>query len=132
MMRKKFIMILLFGVTFCSLFFISTGKETTAKECNDCDQISTAPGDAEFPDNWQCTCVPYTPMTLNVTYDPQYPDTIKCGHDVTINVLDGCAPFTWGDPGNGYTWVNGEVDPENPKIKKTNERSNILQCAPGT
>lgn len=104
-----------------SIFFVSTGIKIKAEECNDCNQISTQPGNAEY-------CKMY-PLKL----DPTNPSEITAGNSIVIKVLDGSGPFIWEDPGKGYTWVYGDViDTENPKRKKTNTRENTLQCASGT
>ena len=41
---------------------------------------------------------------LELKLDPANPDEIEPGSSITIKVLDGCPPFNWGDPGNGYWW----------------------------
>ena len=121
MMRKKFSIILLVSIILSSIFFISTGIKTKAEECNDCDPIPTPPGDAD-----------YCPMLPPLQLDPANPNEITAGNSIVIKVLYGSAPFIWEYPGNGYSWASGEVDPENPNNKITNERSNTLLCAAGT
>ena len=127
-MNKKSIIILLFLITLSSIILVNFGMKSTAEECKDCKEcndsvpISTEPGNAN-----DC------PMRQPLKIDTSNPQVITAGSTIVFKVLDGGAPFTWGDPGNGYTWVYGNVvDPTKPKIKATNERSNILQCASGT
>jgi hypothetical protein len=101
--------------------------KTTAEECKDCNkdcptQISTEPGDAN-----------HCPMIPVLKLDSSNPTEIQAGNSIEVKLLDGDAPFIWGDPGNGYTWVNGDViDADKPKIKKTTGRANTLHCASGT
>ena len=119
MMRKKLIAFLFVSIVISSIFFISTGKMTAAGECNDCNPIPTPPGNSDYS-KINCVCNPYEPMTLDVVYDPQYPDTIKCGYDVTINVAGGCSTFSGKVSGNGYN------------LSKIGEREFSLSCASGT
>lgn len=124
-----FILIIL-SITFLIHFSIRAIANDTSVDCEDESQpVPTLTGNAEYPENWYCPCDPYIPLE----FDPNNPEEINPGASITISVLDGCPPFLWDDPGNGYTWANGTVvDPEQPKIKKTNERINTLQCASGT
>ena len=120
-MKKNFSIFFLISVIAISIFFVSTGRKTNAEECNDCP-TPTEPGDAD-----------YCPVTPILKLDPTNPDEIEAGSSIVIKVLDGGGPFIWGDPGNGYSWANGEViDADNHKRRKTNERSNTLQCTTGT
>ena len=110
-------------VTLCSLFFISTGKKTTAKECNDCDQISTAPGNADYSQmNCDCSCIGGLPVI--VTSDNA--DTVKRNNKIDVWIDSGgeaCPKYTWEIIGNGFHF--GSVSGPNTAI--TNADSAILQ-----
>lgn len=121
-MKKKIILILSVLIALSSILFDNLENISTAQECNDCTPISTEPGEAD-----------HCPITPILKLDPTNPTTISVGQSITINMIDGMGPFTWGDPGNGYTWAYGIIpDPSKPKIKVTDGRSNTLQCASGT
>ena len=90
-MKKNFSIFFLISVIVISIFFISAGKKTIAEECNDCDPISTEPGDADY-----CKINP-----LKLT--PGISDEIECGIPVIIKITGGKGPFIWQVFGNGYT-----------------------------
>lgn len=119
-MRKKIIILLLISMALYSIFLINSGKKAKAEECKKTIQVVTKTGNAEYPENWRCSCDPYMPMTLDVTYDSNYPGTIHCGSEIIINVNDGCAPFV-GEitSGNGYTLTRDENE----------QRLFILSCS---
>jgi hypothetical protein len=99
MMRKKLIAFLLVSIVISSIFFISTGKMTTAEECNDCNPISTEPGDADYSQiNCECTGVIPTIVASS--------DEIEPGHSITLHVDSGglaCPPFTWEVDDSSYS-----------------------------
>ena len=124
-----FILIIL-SITFCIHFSVRAIADDI---CVDCESksppVPTTPGDAEYPENWYCPCDPYIPLE----FDPNNPEVISRGGSITISVLDGCPPFIWKDPGEGYSWLNGDdVGPPEDKTKMTTARSNQLKCSSGT
>jgi len=74
--------------------------------------FSTIPGSVQGIEEW-----------LALKLAPDNPEEIDPGGTIAIKVLDGRPPFSWGEPGNGYSWVNGAA---------TNSRTNLLACATGT
>lgn len=124
-MNKKKITILfiiIISITFCIHFSLTATANNSSVDCENSQPVPNLPGNSN-----------YCPMIESLKFDPTNPIEIEAEESIEINVLDGMGPFTWGDPGNGYTWANGTViNPEHPKIKTTSERSNTLQCASGT
>jgi len=119
------IVMIVFNLCLCSLVF--------SKDCGDPDndskaQMPTAPGNTEYPQGWHCTCDPYIPISFN----PNNPKEIDPDTSIEIAILDGCPPFIWKNPGNGYSWANGQDVPNDAGSKQSNSRSNQLQCSDGT
>lgn len=109
-----FIMLIL---TFCPL--LST-QGYAASDCNKSILISTDTGNREYPPGWNCTCDPYEPIAFDPAFNPENPEKIICGTDVTIPVIGGCPPFEWEVSGNGYT------------LTMIDERNYTLSCSGST
>ena len=123
-----FILIIL-SITFC----IHSSVRAIADDiCVDCEgkspPVPTLAGNADYS-KMNCGCEPYIPLE----FDSNNPENISPGGSITISVLDGCPPFIWKDPGEGYSWLNGDdVGPPEDKTKMTTARSNQLKCSSGT
>lgn len=123
MKKNKLILFMLVLITLSSMLFIQTDMKVVAEEeiCSDDEQTPTTTGESVFPENWNCTCNPYEPMTFDIVYDPLYTDTLKCGYNnVTINVIGGCPSFSAEVSGQGYT------------LTKIDGRKYSLSCAEGS
>jgi hypothetical protein len=125
-MSKKIKLFFFVSLILISTIFIGPSVLSIADDdCEDC-QISTEPGDADYS-KMSCACPgeTFTIMDNNIE--------IEQGQTITIEVEGGCAPFIWQNPGNGYSWVNGEdVGSPEDKTKMTTVRNNQLQCVTGT
>jgi hypothetical protein len=104
-------------ITFCSYLSISV----MAQDCNeDITGITTVPGNFIVPDQWICEWYPSNPLEFD---DGSTPNTISPGGTINVYVLGGSPPFSWSNPGNGYTWLDGN---------ETTNRQNRLHCNTGT
>ena len=82
------------------LFYLNS--PVLAEDCADKEDVTqtpTAPGNAEYPPGWHCTCDPYIPLE----FDPNNPEEINPGESIEIAVLDGCLPFICEVSGSGYS-----------------------------
>jgi len=104
-LNRRMSFVLLFSVAFI------LGLTNIAAAQDKCI-FSTIPGKVNGIEGW-----------LALKFAPDNPEEINPGGTIEINVLDGRPPFSWGEPGNGYLWVNGAL---------TNSRTNLLQCATGS
>ena len=105
-MRKNFGILILISIIVSSIFFMSTGRKTTAEECNDCPS-PTEPGDADY-------CSMDHPFNLSSSIDE-----IECGTPVILTINGGIAPFTGSVDGNGYA------------LKKISDNEFSLSCISG-
>jgi hypothetical protein len=64
-------------------------------------------------------CVPPPPFSFD---NELTPDTIAPNTSITVWVSGGVSPFTWSNPGHGYSWAS----------PTTTGNSNELTCASGT
>lgn len=119
MFRNRIPCIPLIGLTFViNLLLNSTVGAQECKDCGDRGQVPTITGNYTEPPLWRC------PPKEEFEYDDvQSAVTIAPGGSTTIYVIGGNPPFTWGNPGPGYSW--GTDSP-------TNSRSNQLVCSGGT
>ena len=116
----KIIIILLFLTLIFSFYHnLFAQNHGVTQDCSDEQTpIATITSDLVYHENWLCTCNPYIEMSLNIIYDPSFPNKIKCGHDVILNIVGGCAPFILEiASGQGYT------------LTKLDERQYIVSCS---
>ena len=98
-------------------------------EKGDQSGIPTSSGNVNYTDPWRCQCPPTVAFEFD---DANTSDTITSGGSIDVYVKGGCPPFTWGDPGTGYSWAYGEDVQGVPGSKQTKTRSNQLICSSGT
>ena len=120
---KIFILIVLL-LTIAFSFYIGPHVIATEspKPPSDCEGGSTqsVPKDPNPLAPPPCNCPPTIPFAFD---DASTPDEIDPGSGITVFVTGGCPPYTWDNPGNGYTWASGTT---------TWGTSNTLTCAPNT
>jgi hypothetical protein len=81
--------------------------------------VSTISGDPNLQPP-PCNCPPAIPFEYDTVNSGV---TIAPGESTMVSVKGGCPPYSWADPGNGYSWSSGAT---------TLRTTNILQCAPDT
>ena len=117
---KVFIPIALLLTISLSLFIGSHVIAEVKSDCQTDSPVSSLPKDPNPLAPPPCTCPAANPFEYDIM---QSGVTIAPGSSTTVAVKGGCPPYTWGDPGHGYSWAGGS---------STMGPSNVLMCAPDT